>query len=115
MIIFKITFPTGYQIEDVHNDNIDINIAVESGDVYYGTLFTLSNVKCLMIKNKESFFWATDMLIVESLELNVIREIILNCFEQGVFYNVFCKIGDIQSVYGDNVLFEELTDPSLLI
>jgi hypothetical protein len=31
---FKIIFPTGYQVADIFNDNIDINVVLENGDVF---------------------------------------------------------------------------------
>ncbi len=47
---FKIIFPTGYQVADIFNDNIDINVVLENGDVFFGTLFTISNLDyfCLL-------------------------------------------------------------------
>ncbi len=53
---FKVRFPTPNQIIDVYDDNLDINIILENDGVYFGTLFTLTNIDKLMKKNREVFF-----------------------------------------------------------
>ena len=77
---YKILYPTGYQVKDILNDNIDVNIIFENGDTYFATLFTIKNIEHLM-KNaineiEKKHFWATDMIIVKDLRQNTINETI---------------------------------------
>lgn len=109
---FKIVFPTGYQINDKINDNIDINVILSNGDVYFATLFTLSNIQYLMGKDRHNFFWADSMLIVESLDKNSIREAISEMISEGYFNNALSKIGNIDSIYGRSNTYSELIDMS---
>ncbi len=41
---FKIVFPVGYNIEDIYNDNLDLNVVLSNDKVYFGTLFTNFNI-----------------------------------------------------------------------
>lgn len=108
-MIYKVKFPGGYEVEDVRNDNIDTHIIVETGEVFFATLFTLENVKILIeIHNPPVFFWATDMLIVASLEKKIIKTTIDAIFDEGIFEVVFDKIGNIGSIYGGNETFKSL-------
>ncbi len=73
---FKIVFPVGYNIEDIYNDNLDLNVVLSNDKVYFGTLFTNLNIKYLMEKEGEDFFWAADMLIVSDLSKVTIYNVI---------------------------------------
>jgi len=106
---FKILFPSGYRITDVLNDNIDINIVLENEDVFFGTLFTVSNINYLMSKESGiTFFWATDMVIVTNLEIKTIHEAISQLISSGNFDQAFSKIGDVKSVYSQDLNFEKI-------
>jgi hypothetical protein len=64
---FKIIFPSGYNLnlDDETDGNIDINIILKNGNVFFATLFTILNLDYLLNKHDEPCFWATDMLIVK--------------------------------------------------
>lgn len=53
--------PKEYQVKDVFNDNIDIHIILESGEVYTADLFTLANIKDLMSKKPYDYRCAEDI------------------------------------------------------
>lgn len=105
---YKIIFVIGYKsIDDIYNDNIDVNIVFETGEVYFGTLVTIKNIQTFFNRG-DSYFWSTDMLILENLRkesiMNAIEEIIKN---ESYFY-IFDKIGEL---YEDQFLwatYEEL-------
>lgn len=50
-----------YQVKDVFNDNIDIHIILESGEVYTAVLFALANIKDLMSKKTYDYWCAEDI------------------------------------------------------
>jgi hypothetical protein len=92
---FKIRFPSGYVVNDIQNYNIDVNVFFSSGEVFFGTLFTLPNIKDLLANGKESYFWSTDMLIVKDLSKTTIRDAISQTIVDEYFESIFCKIGII--------------------
>lgn len=96
---FKIIFPAPYQVTDIYDDNIDVNIVLSNGDVYFGTLFTLKNIRKLMITNKEIYFLSTDMLIVEDLSYQSIHKVVEAVLNDGYCEMAFSKLGTIETVY----------------
>ncbi|TJZ61987.1 hypothetical protein FAZ15_05600 [Sphingobacterium olei] len=98
---FKILFPAPYQVSDIYDDNLDINIILDDGSVYFGTLFTLANINKLMVGSRDRYFWSTDMLIVEDLSHEGINSSIEAVLSDGYFENVFSKIGTIKTVFPD--------------
>lgn len=61
---YKITFPIGYKDTDIENDNIDINIVFDTGEVYFGTLVTLENMRFFFNKG-ELYFWMINMFVIK--------------------------------------------------
>ena len=96
---FKVLFPAPYQVIDVYDDNLDVNIILENDEVYFGTLFTLTNIDKLMEKNREIYFWSTDMLIVKELSYQGIHAALQAILNEGYFFSVFSKIGVVKDIY----------------
>jgi hypothetical protein len=96
---YKIRFPTGWTDIDPLNDNIDINVALESGEVYWGTLFTIENIKYLMEKDEQSFFWSVDMVIVSELNPKNINDLISDIVDGGAIKQVLSYIGTIEQQF----------------
>ena len=96
---FKVRFPVPYQVIDVYDDNLDVNIILENDEVYFGTLFTLTNIDKLMEKNCEIYFWSTDMLIVKELSYKGIYAALQTVLNDGSFNSVFSKIGMVKDIY----------------
>ncbi len=92
---FKIIFPAGYIVKDIANDNIDINVILSDGTVYFGTLFTLANIQYLLSETTQVYFWSTNMLIVKDLSKSTIRYSISQVLQDEYFDVIFCKIGII--------------------
>lgn len=110
---FKLNFPTGYHFESVLNDNIDIYVILENGEVYYFTLFTLDNIQTIMNKDtglSSMYFWATDMLIVRNLNIETIKSSIKDLVDKGYFGNIFKSIGNIESIFGNPPIYSELVE-----
>ncbi|MNK17282.1 hypothetical protein D3C87_354690 [compost metagenome] len=96
---FKVRFPAPYQVIDVDDDNLDVNIILENDEVYFGTLFTLTNIDKLMEKNREIYFWSTNMLIVKELSYQGIYAALKTLLNDGYFNSVFSKIGVVKDIY----------------
>jgi hypothetical protein len=105
---FKIVFPAGYQIKNYYNDNLDVNIILDSDKVFFGTLFTPMNIDFLI--KGDIFFWATDMLVVRDLKKNTIRRAITKIINEGHLSNIFSEIGEINKVIPGKKNFSEIED-----
>ena len=78
------------EIQNSHDDNIDVEIVFDNNERYFATFFTLKNIKTIMDRHKVSgecrhgiFFCATDMIIVEKLDESVIYQTIAELDEEG--------------------------------
>ena len=107
---FKILFPTGYQIKDIYDDNIDINIVTSNQDVFFGTLFTLPNINKLSKSDGHAYFWATDMVILRDLNKSTIKEAISQIINDHYLSIIFSKIGTIKSILNSDQSFEDIKD-----
>ncbi|MES2933726.1 MAG: hypothetical protein V4805_09600 [Pseudomonadota bacterium] len=81
---FELTIRAGESGLHVENDNVDVEITLENGEKYSATFFTLTNIEMLFKKNRLTgecnaglYFWATDMILVETLTEKVIRDAII--------------------------------------
>lgn len=91
--VYKIKFPAGYEGTHIEDGNIDINIILETGEVFFGTLFTIKNIQRLMKKEEFNlYFWSTDMVILKDLELTTIHQTIDSIIEEEMLSTIFCKI-----------------------
>jgi len=104
---FKIHFPAGYQQFNIDNGNLDANIILETGDVYFCTIFTLSNIRQLMNKEESPYFWAMDMLIVDNLKKKTINAAVERIIDEKNLDPILCKIGTIEEIYGEKRLFSD--------
>ena len=95
---YEIQYPGDYQPTDVTDDNIDVRIHFSNGDVFWGTLFTLENVKRLLSNGECDFFWATNMVIVKRLDRESIEKVINELVASGTVYDAFCKIENGQTM-----------------
>lgn len=109
---FKIMFPSGYQVKDLLDDNIDVNVALSSGLVLFATLFTIRNIQSLMVKGNDIYFWADSMLIVKDLEKVTIAEAVGRIISEGYGTTIFSEIGSIESVFGEQASYDALLDQS---
>lgn len=83
---------------DPHNDNVDVAIKLDNGDIVYATFFTLSNVKSLFEKNQGTgecknglYLWASGMILVESLSESIIRSTIEDLINENELYMICTK------------------------
>lgn len=110
MSSFKIVFPAGYNIQNVYNDNIDINVVLPDKTVFFATFFTILNIQTLIKNDDSSYFWSEDMVLVKDLKKETIREAVSSIIEDGYLEFSFSKIGTIENVYPKKKYYEEILD-----
>jgi hypothetical protein len=69
-------------IEDMLDDNVDVEVILESGERYFPTFFTVANVARLIrssaMPEVPGYLWAAQMIVVEQLS----EEVIASCVEK---------------------------------
>nr|WP_317632007.1 hypothetical protein [uncultured Flavobacterium sp.] len=107
---FKIkTFSSFSEINSL-DDNIDVNIILSDGDVYFGTLITTQNIVTQMKNSDDSFFWIDSMLIVKKLDETNIKKAITEIIDNQYFNKIFFKIGTLELLEGFKKDFDEIID-----
>ena len=88
------------------NDNSDIFVELENGEKYVATFFTYQNIEWLRNKNQTTgeclngkYFWASDMLIIERLDREIIETVVEELIRENEFNSVFTKIEIENSVW----------------
>ena len=83
---------------DTINANVDVHVNFPNGESFSAVFFTLQNIETLMKDYREtgecangSYFWTSDMLIVQKLTEQTICEIVENLLAEGEFASVFSK------------------------
>ncbi len=107
---FKIIIPAGYNIENFKDDNIDINVIFENGEIFFATLFQVDNIKKLMSQNEESYFFSDSMLILKDLKKETIKKSIEELIADSYFNNIFSKIGNLHSTKGYQLSFNNIQE-----
>ena len=94
---FKVVTHLSGKLED--EGNIDIEIQVSNGDVYALTFFSVDDLLTQFRKNKVTgecrngtYFWATDMIIVETLSEEVIQQTIQSLIEEDELKDIGSKL-----------------------
>ncbi len=84
---------------DPNNDNVDIEVHFDSGERHLATFFTLENIYSLFQGNKTTkecksglYFWASDMIIVERLTEETIRETIEDLISNDEMKHALTKV-----------------------
>jgi hypothetical protein len=107
---FKILLTTPYEYINILNDNIDINVILPTGEVYFGVFFSIANIQNLLEKSDSGYFNSEDMIIVKELTVPTIRYAVTNIINNGVIELVMSKIGYIKSVLPGISTYEEIKD-----
>jgi hypothetical protein len=83
------------------NDNSDVIVTFTDKTRYIASFFTYANIEYLRQKNKRTgeclngkYFWASDMIIVDSINRKEITEIINDLIKDTLFEDVFDRISD---------------------
>lgn len=95
------------------NDNLDMHVILETDEVFYATAITAENITHLMSKESNVYFWCEDMFIVKDLKKETIRSAVKKSREDECFKFIFCKIGSIEKIYGEEWTFNNIVDMTL--
>ena len=110
---FKILFPTGYQVTNIYCDNIDLHVILEDNHVYFGTFFTLDNIKYLIDREKDCCFWAVDMVIIKDLSFDTIYMAVAELLKWEHLGDAFTDIGPISKIYNGCSTFDDIIENSI--
>ncbi|MDE0398051.1 MAG: hypothetical protein OXL96_09625 [Candidatus Poribacteria bacterium] len=98
---YRLTIYSGIAPLDPDNDNVDVQVNFPNGDNFSATFFTLQNIDTLMqhyTKTGEcaagSYFWASNMIIVQKLTEQTICEAIDDLLAGEEFTSIFSKKSD---------------------
>ena len=95
---YQLTIYNGIAPLDPANDNVDVQVTFPNGESFSAVFFTLQNIATLMKHYKKtgecadgSYFWASDMIVVQRLTEQTICETVDNLLTEGEFASVFSK------------------------
>ena len=95
---YQLTIYRGIAPLDPGNDNVDVQVTFPNGDSFVATFFTLQNIDSLMKHYQKtgecaagSYFWASNMIVVQKLTEQMICEAIDNLLAEEEFESVFSK------------------------
>ncbi|GLR13239.1 hypothetical protein GCM10007907_20290 [Chitinimonas prasina] len=96
---FQIGTPSGSEIAAATDDNIDVLVDLEDGRRYAATFFTVDNLRTIMKRHRDSgecaegtYIWAVDMIVVESISVDVIRRTVADLIATGEIESCCCRI-----------------------
>ena len=111
---YKLTIYCGITPLNPDNANVDVHVTFPNGESFSAVFFTLQNIDTLMKHYKQtgecadgSYFWASDMIVVQRLTEQAICETIDNLLAEEEFTCVFSKNEEptiISSKDGDKLL-----------
>jgi hypothetical protein len=89
----------GCQTWDVHDDNVDVEIALAGGERFAATFFTLQNIRSLMDRYRLTgdcshgeYMWSSNMIIVDNLEPETISRAIAGLLQEGELRSACCPL-----------------------
>ena len=102
---YKLTIYRGIAPLNSDNDNVDVQVTFPNGERFSAVFFTLRNIEALMRRYKKTgecadglYFWASDMMIVESLNEKTICKTIDHLLAEDEFGYVFSKNEDAKDI-----------------
>ncbi len=102
---YKLTIYHGIAPLDSDNDSVDVQVTFPNGERFSAVFFTIRNIEALMKHYKKTgecagglYFWASDMIIVESLTEKTICKTIDHLLAEDEFGYVFSKNEDPKDV-----------------
>ena len=88
----------GAQVWDPSIDNVDVEVTLADGGRFGATFFTLENLQRLFQKNRTTgecagglYLWATNMILVEKLTMDVIQKAVEDLLESGELSSAFTR------------------------
>lgn len=89
---FKIAFPSGSIVNKVNEENLDVILYFETGEIYTATCFSLENIRFLMEHSREAYFWAAEMFVVRDWSKEGMRNAVTEIIRDRYLDQVFTKV-----------------------
>jgi len=93
---------------DSVDDNLDVEVRFVDGSRFTATFFTIENIRTLFTKNKLTgecskgkYLWATEMILVETLDRETMKDTVVGLIRDGEFEEAFTKVPDIARLASD--------------
>lgn len=90
------------------DDNVDVEVAFLDGSRYTATFFTIENIRSLFAKNKNTgecaggtYLWATEMILVEKLDIETMRATVHGLIRDGELDVAFTRVPDVARIASD--------------
>jgi hypothetical protein len=110
---FKIHYPIPMIDDSILDFNVDFNLILETGEVFFGFAATPENLRSLLEKKEKSYFWDSDLIILPDLKIETIRTAVAEAIETGHYERMFTFIGNIDTVFDHRQWrFEDIIDPT---
>lgn len=84
---------------DYENDNTDVIVQFQNGDLYVASFFAYKNLETLRVQHqkedeflKGKYFWADRMVFIENCKKETVWEVVLHLIEEGNFRKIFRKL-----------------------
>ncbi|MBB1139576.1 hypothetical protein [Myroides sp. WP-1] len=107
---YKTIFISPFSLNHKEDDNCDINIVLETGEIYFGLLMTVKNVTTLASKRDyDGCLDMVDTIIVPNMEKETIKSALDRLIDEKRLDEVFTKIGTLKTEDFD-YSFEEIND-----
>lgn len=86
---------------NAEDDNVDVFVHFENGEKYVGSFFTLKNIGTIMAHHKATgeslnglYFCSTDMIIIDKLTSEGIRDTVRHLLQEDTFYVYFSPVNE---------------------
>lgn len=107
---YKIIFISPFSLTNKEDDNCDINIVLETGEIYFGLLMTVKNVTTLASKHDyDGYLDMVDTIVITNMEKATIKNALDRIIDERRLDEVFTKIGTLKTE-GFDYSFEEIND-----
>lgn len=107
---YKVIFISPFSLVNKEDDNCDVNIVLETGEIYFGLLMTVKNVTTLVSKRDyDGYIDMVDTIVIANMEKTTIKKAIDRIINEGRLDEVFTKIGTLKTDDFD-YSFEEIND-----
>ena len=91
------------QVDDVHDDNIDVYVHLPDGESWVATFFTLENIAKYLRQYESTgealsgkYFWGSDMVILKDLRFETIEATAREMVRNGQYLTAFTRSEKIE-------------------
>ncbi len=84
---------------DYENENTDVIVQFQNGDLFAAAFFTYKNLESLRVQHhvdgeflNGKYFWADRMVFIENCYIETVWEVVSHLLEEGNFSRIFRKL-----------------------